>query len=336
MSSRRLVLTCPVGFEDLVRGDLLEDDGVRARQIDPGLLLVESIGDLTFLEHATAIDQVSVPLDLSTGVAISLREAAVGRLCERVGVDRIVHYRVHSPGDPVQRDAVIAEVDRALGWINSPGDWDVNLDLATSRADIGPLRWAARFGRLDRLPAATPVAVAACAVRLAKVPAEGVLLDPCGGVGSVPIVDALVRPTGDGLVVDALAEAVDLAAGNLRRLGLTERVSVRQGDATALEVADHSVDRVVTDLPFGKRIGSNEANRTLYPAALREIERVLTSDGRCVLLSDDKRLLKDAVARTHGLKIVRERVVRYNGVTPTAYTLARSRRLRERRTADAS
>ena len=328
MKSWPLVLTCPVGFEDLVRGDLLEGDGVRTRQVGPGELAVEAAGDVAFLAHTTAVDRVSVPLDAGGDVARSLQELDVAGLCVLAGVERMIHFRVHAPGDPDRRDVAIDQVSRTLGWVNSAGDWDVNVDLTTGRADIGALRWAARFGRLDRLPAATPVTVAACAVRLAKVPSGAVLLDPCGGVGTVPIVDALARPTGSGLVIDLSDEATALAAGNVRMMDLTDRVEVRRGDATRLEIEDHSVDRVVTDLPFGKRIGSNEANRSLYPATLREIERVLTADGRCVLLSDDKRLFREAVARTHGLKVVRERVVRYNGVTPTAYTLARSRRLR--------
>ncbi|MEO8851273.1 MAG: hypothetical protein ABI360_06045, partial [Allobranchiibius sp.] len=97
-------------------------------------------------------------------------------------------------------------------------------------------------------------------------------------------------------------------------------------DATALQIGDQSIDRVVTDLPFGKRIGSNTNNVELYPRVLREIERVLTPSGRCVLLTDDKRVFEDALARTRGLKVVREVVVRYNGVNPSAYVVTRSRK----------
>jgi 23S rRNA G2445 N2-methylase RlmL len=85
------------------------------------------------------------------------------------------------------------------------------------------------------------------------------------------------------------------------------------------------VDRVVTNLPFGKQVGSHELNRTLYPAALAEIDRVLTADGRAVLLTEDKRLLHKAIQRLPALKVVRERLLKYNGATPTAYVLTRLR-----------
>ena len=38
-----------------------------------------------------------------------------------------------------------------------------------------------------------------------------------------------------------------------------------------------------------------------------------------MLLTEDKRLFETAVGRTKGLKIVKGRLLRYGGATPTAY-----------------
>ncbi|WP_344149204.1 hypothetical protein [Kribbella yunnanensis] len=57
-----------------------------------------------------------------------------------------------------------------------------------------------------------------------------------------------------------------------------------------------------------------------------EIARVLTADGRAVLLTEDKRLLRDAVAGCRGVKVVRERVLRFNGATPTVFVVMPTRR----------
>lgn len=54
---------------------------------------------------------------------------------------------------------------------------------------------------------------------------------------------------------------------------------VVQWDVTSLPLRDACVDAVVTDLPFGKRVGSRLENRELYPAALREVRSVY---GICV------------------------------------------------------
>jgi 23S rRNA G2445 N2-methylase RlmL len=82
----------------------------------------------------------------------------------------------------------------------------------------------------------------------------------------------------------------------------------------------------VSNLPFGKRVGSHGANTRLYPAVLQEIARTLRPNGRAVLLTEDKRLLVETVARTKGIKIIRERLLSYNGATPSAYVLVRKRR----------
>ena len=314
-----LIVTCGVGFEDLVRGDLLQEFGIRSRQIGAGALVLDDVTDLAFLDQTVAVDRVG--LAWSPDVEPDAFASSIGDV-PGLSLDSPIRYRVQAEHDV--RDAIIERYD-AAGWVNAPADWQLNLDAEQGMAHLGPLAWRARFGRLRRLPAATPVTVVAGLLRLAKCSPDDVLLDPCGGVGTVPIVDALVRPGGRGITVELDNAASDLARANVADRDLQDRVEVRAGDATDLRLASGTVDRVVTDLPFGKRIGSNSHNIELYPQVLREIERVLTPRGRCVLLTDDKRVFKDALARTRGLKIVREVVVRYNGVNPSAYVVARSR-----------
>lgn len=310
----RVILTCAVGFEDLVRGDLMEQYAVRSRQVGPGEVSAEQLPPAL----NTMIDTVALPWDGTTRDLPSL----VAPL-----VPDVSGFRVQAT-DPAERDELVNSIAAATGWVNRPGDWQVNLDPARGRAEVGPMAWAARFGRMRRLPATTPPTVAAGLLRLAKLKAGMTLLDPGGGVATIPIIDAIERPEGHGWSIDADAAAVADAHANVAERDLTDRIDVRRGDATALELADLSVDRVVSDLPFGKKVGTNQENRVLYPAILREVERVLTADGRAVLLTDDKRFFEQAVQRARGLKVVAQRVVRYNKVTPTAYVLRRSRKPR--------
>lgn len=315
-----LIVTCAVGFEDLFRGDLLQEHGIPSQVIRPGELMLHDVTDLGFLSTATAIDRVAVPWE-SDGNPERL-VTALGCL-QGVILDAPVRFRVQAAPDA--RGALIERYEQA-GWLNAPANWQVNLDLEHGAAQLGPLAWAARFGTIRRLPAATPVSVVAGLLRLAKCAPHDVLLDPCAGVGTVLIVDAINRPDGRGLGVELEGAATEMAASNVADRDQQSRIDLVQGDATNLQIDDQSVDRIVTDLPFGKRIGSNTNNIELYPRVLREIERVLAPAGRCVLMTDDKRVFKDALARTRGLKIVREVVVRYNGVNPSAYVVARSRK----------
>lgn len=310
-----LLLTCPVGLEELVRGDLRERDDIRSELVEPGLIRCERL--VARDRQPAMVERVSVPLaDTDSVVAAA----------QLLDVDT-PNFRVQSK-DPDRRAQWISRIE-SLGWVNEPSDWAVNIDVDTKVIDLGPWHWSRRFGRLKRLPATTPGPVAAGLLRLAKLHTGDTLLDPCAGVGTVPIVDALLRG-GPAHGLDQDPEAVALAEENVANLSVQQDVSVLEGDAMKLPFDDGSIDRVVSDLPFGKRIGSNELNKTLYPAILREIERVLSADGRAVLLSDDKRVLAESVAHARGLKVSGERVIRYNGVTPTAYIVRRSRRTKKR------
>jgi 23S rRNA G2445 N2-methylase RlmL len=91
------------------------------------------------------------------------------------------------------------------------------------------------------------------------------------------------------------------------------------------------VDRIVANLPFGKRAGSHAANVELYPAFLRRVRSVLRPTGRAVLLTEEKRLLRDAVQRTADLKVIKEVELESGGLHPSSYVVVNRPRGRARR-----
>ncbi|CAE7879542.1 THUMPD2 [Symbiodinium necroappetens] len=121
----------------------------------------------------------------------------------------------------------------------------------------------------------------------AKLQEGELVLDPFAGRGA--LLAALARRwpcryLGFELDPARVAEAeVNLQAAELQELAV-----VRRGDARQLPLPDDSVDVVVSDLPFGRKHGSVEANRSLYPAALREVARVLHPGGRGVVATGDE------------------------------------------------
>ncbi|TDD62157.1 methyltransferase domain-containing protein [Kribbella antibiotica] len=231
-----------------------------------------------------------------------------------------VAFRVGADSATVRRELVSA-VER-MGWRNDPRDWAINLTESPAGwvAEVGELHWVRRFGRLERLPWATSPVVAEVLVRLAKIRAGQVVLDPFCGSGTVLVAARAQQVDVRVVGADQSAGSIELARRNLGDGCL------RVGFAEELKHADGSVDRVVANLPFGKRVGSHQDNLRLYPAAVGEIARVLTKDGRAVLMTEDKRLLRTAVAGTQGLKIVKERLLRFNGATPTVFVLMPTRR----------
>ena len=72
------------------------------------------------------------------------------------------------------------------------------------------------------------------------------------------------------------------------------------------------MDRVLSNPPFGKQLGSPEEIGPLYRAAATEIDRVLRPGGRAVLLVAEAAALR-AAARAAGWKALREVPVRVLG-----------------------
>ena len=87
-------------------------------------------------------------------------------------------------------------------------------------------------------------------------------------------------------------EQLQLAAVNVAGVAkATHGVQLLRGNAAlqgGLPLADGSVDKILTDLPFGKQFGSLEENRWLYPRVLMELARVLRVGGLAVLLTNQQ------------------------------------------------
>ena len=81
-------------------------------------------------------------------------------------------------------------------------------------------------------------------------------------------------------------------------------ISIRQWDARQLPLENASIDKVATNLPFGKQIGTLQDLDSLYSAVLVELERVVRPNGRIVLLSSEFDLVKSCIRSRPHLRIV--------------------------------
>ena len=93
-------------------------------------------------------------------------------------------------------------------------------------------------------------------------------------------------------------------------------------DVRHLPLRDGVVDRVIVDMPFGKRCGSGKSNQRLYPGALREMARVTRAGGRAVLLVAQRKLLLRCVDDRRW-RIEREAMVNVGGLVGFVFVLDR-------------
>ena len=253
-----------------------------------------------------------------TALESTRAEGVVGRM----EPDGEIAFRV-APDLEEARWLVRDALTSRLGWINAPRQWQLNLRVSHSAvvAEVGPLYQTARFGEMHRRPASTTPVVAAVLVRLLKPSPGDLVLDPFCGAATNLVVAAAMTPDLRLVVLDHSWAALDAARPNVASLPCV----LARADAGSLPLPDGSVDRVVSNLPFGKRVGSHATNVDLYPRFLRGLGRVLAPGGRAVLLTEDKRLFTESVQRTARLKVIKEIEVATGGLHPSAYVVVRGR-----------
>ncbi|XP_051931533.1 THUMP domain-containing protein 3 [Hippocampus zosterae] len=148
-------------------------------------------------------------------------------------------------------------------------------------------------------------------LRLSKPQPSDIVLDPMCGTGAIPLEGALEFPASFYLSGDNNDMAVNRTVNNVCHLQKRKAdkgsapglpIDTVRWDLCSLPMRSSSVDIIITDMPFGKRMGSRKKNWDLYPSCLREMARVCRpASGKAVLLTQDKKCFSKALSRMGGL-----------------------------------
>lgn len=148
-------------------------------------------------------------------------------------------------------------------------------------------------------------------LRLCKPQTSDIILDPMCGTGAIPLEGAIEFNNAFYVAGDNNDMAVNRTVNNVRHFQKRKAakgsasglpIDTVRWDLCNLPIRTGSVDIIITDMPFGKRMGSRKKNWDLYPSCLREMARVCTpGSGKAVLLTQDKKCFSKAVSRMGGL-----------------------------------
>ncbi|CAJ1375269.1 unnamed protein product, partial [Effrenium voratum] len=168
-------------------------------------------------------------------------------------------------------------------------------------------------------------AVAWVLARCLDIQDQEVVLDPMCGKGVLLCEAAMNWPRagaflGCDLDVAQLRKAVD----NLRSAARSVQLC-RADAAVKLPLAEQSVDKILTDLPFGRQFGSVEENQRLYPRVLAEMRRVIRPQGLAAVLtsSANKDHMRAAASLAAGWAVEHQRSFRLFAKTDACIYLLR-------------
>jgi tRNA (guanine6-N2)-methyltransferase len=112
------------------------------------------------------------------------------------------------------------------------------------------------------------------------------VIDPFCGVGTIPIEAKSSCPEAEVYGLDFEDEPLNNAQQNATQARVKN--TFQQSDAGSLPFADQSIDRIVSNIPWNHQVdAAGDLRRGLAPF-WREVNRVLTFEGKAVLLTHDQ------------------------------------------------
>lgn len=127
-------------------------------------------------------------------------------------------------------------------------------------------------------------------LRMAQIKPFEIVLDPCAGLGTIPVEADIFFPKCIGLGGDIVLNHQSLASAasameQAARASAAPASMLAAWDAAMLPIRTASIDATVSDLPFGKQCLSSNGLKKLLPLVFIECARVLLpTKGRLVVL----------------------------------------------------
>jgi tRNA (guanine6-N2)-methyltransferase len=192
------------------------------------------------------------------------------------------------------KSAVAAGLSQRYGWRyadENASSLNLRLFIEHTEAQVG-LRLSdhalhSRPYKQVHVSGSLKPSVAAALLSLAQVPPAGTLLDPFCGAGTIPIEAKLgVLSHDPGVVWAGDRDPKALLAAHTNASFAAVTFPLVRWDVLSLPLKAHSIDRIVTNLPWGRQVAPDAELGLFYRHIGIETARLLTPAGRAVFLTN--------------------------------------------------
>jgi len=227
----------------------------------------------------------------------------------------------------VQKVAGQAVVDKYRKKVDLKG-FDVNLrvDVIGKRCFVGVQLTKEslhkRFEKPFNHPASIKAPLAYAMLILSDIKKGNTLLDPFCGSGTIPIEAALVF--GNTIKIhgsDKEEFFIKGARKNAEAAGVGNLIKFRVADARSINEVYKDIDRIVTNPPYGVRIGKDKTIKHTIHKFLLAASQSLNDDGRIVMINLRANSIRNIIYKTRKFTVVHERVVESGGLYPHIFVL---------------
>ena len=315
----KILCYAPEGFLDILMEELTELGFAPVPERGAAAVVTDRIGRIY---RANCLAEVLLPIAFDMPLDAE-------SIAQQVGPMPGARYRIELRGYTRDRRKLIAALAQALPGQNNPSAYDTELrvDCHMDKADLYWKLWNVADKRYPwrqrTVSASIHPATASCLVRYAmqfEKRERPRVLDPFCGCGSLLFVRETLGPCRALVGVDKSGTAVECARTNARR-GKSKASFVTK-DALRFE-AREGFDLILSNLPFGNRVGSHEDNTRLYDRFVRRLLELLSPGGTAVLYTMEYRLLKSCLDRAKGLTLREQKRTEAGGLLPWIFVVDR-------------
>lgn len=181
-----------------------------------------------------------------------------------------------------------------------------------------------RKWRVYNHPAALKPTLAYALVKLANIKRGDVVVDPMCGGGTILIEAALeYGKKAKYYGIDISKRFLKGAKKNAKKAGVASLIKFIQGDCRKLETIfkEKSIDKIITNPPYGVRMGEAKRVLQLYKSFLKSAHKVLKDDGRIVILTLKAGSFRHLILKQKLFVLEHERVVLHGNLYPHLFIL---------------
>jgi len=174
-------------------------------------------------------------------------------------------------------------------------------------------------------PAALKPTLAYAMIRLSEAHDGEVIVDPMCGGGTIAVEAARLLPSSRIVCMDKSASHIKGALMNALAARVVGRIDFIVGDARRMHeiLGEGSIDAVISNPPYGIRMGSPDEVRRLYRSFIKSLSLSLRPGGRAVLITTESNYVVER-AKEVGLEVSHIRKVRHGDLWASIIVLRKA------------
>ena len=186
------------------------------------------------------------------------------------------------------------------------------------------LNLSKRKWRKEYVPAGINPSLAYILCMIADLNKEDIVYDPFCGASVIPITALKYFNVKRVICSDISGKAIEKSEINFNGAGIDKnRYKLFKSDIRDVSLNKRNVDKIISNLPFGIRVGEHSNNVEIYKSLEVLANRLLRTRGMLILLTQEKKLLREVFNKENwNVKSVLR--VNEGGLLPEVFVIKRS------------